>query len=81
MANADMSVNLTNDMISRRAYSIAEVAAAYGFSKSFVRLEIARGRLKALHVGRRVVIPRDAMRNWLEGGPSSDGGARTVNER
>lgn len=74
MVSTDITANLTNVMVSRRAYSIAEVAIAYGLSKSFVRLEIARGRLKALRVGRRVVIPRDAIGGWLEGAPSSDGG-------
>jgi len=45
--------------------------------------EIAKGRLRALKVGRRTVIPADAARQWLEAlkpvasGPASRGETRS----
>jgi excisionase family DNA binding protein len=50
----------------RLAVGIAEAAdCAGGVSKGFVRLEIARGRLRARKVGGRVLIPMSALRQWL----------------
>jgi excisionase family DNA binding protein len=49
----------------RLAFSIGEVAVALGVSASFVRLEIGRGKLKAKHAGRRVLIPRQALTAYM----------------
>jgi excisionase family DNA binding protein len=49
----------------RLTYSIAEVAAKTGTSIPFVRLEIGRGKLKAVRAGRRVLVPVEAVRSWL----------------
>jgi len=51
----------------RVAFSIQEIARSVGASRSFVRLEIARMRLKAHRVGRRVFILNDDFENWLRG--------------
>jgi excisionase family DNA binding protein len=50
----------------RNAWSIAEVAERNGVSRQFVRLEIARGRLKAKKIARRVLIPVSAENAWLD---------------
>ncbi len=51
----------------RRAYSIAEVAHQHGVSKGLVQLEIKRGCLKAIRLGRRVLIPSESIRQWWSG--------------
>jgi excisionase family DNA binding protein len=61
-----MDIIATNDIGNRKGFSIREVAQMLGFSQSFVRLEISRGRLRALHVGRRVIITPDALDRWLK---------------
>jgi excisionase family DNA binding protein len=53
----------------RSSWSILEVARRNGLSLQFVRLEIARGRLKAKRFGRRVLIPVQSERDWLESAP------------
>ena len=53
----------------RSSWSITEVAERNGLSKQFVRNEIAAGRLKAKRLGRRVVVPVSAEREWLEAAP------------
>ena len=55
---------------SRNAFSIAEIAARNGLSKQFVRLEIARGCLRAKRLGRRVVVLASDEREWLERAPA-----------
>jgi len=49
----------------RLALGIAEAANSVGVSAAFLRLEIARGRLRARKVGGRVLIPISALRKWL----------------
>jgi excisionase family DNA binding protein len=51
----------------RRALSVRAVADSYGVSPGLVRLEIARGRLRAARIGRRLVIPVEALNEWLVG--------------
>jgi hypothetical protein len=53
----------------RSCWSILEIAKRNGLSAGFVRLEIARGRLKAKHVGRRVLISVASEREWLDSAP------------
>ena len=52
--------------------SIKAVATDLGISPGLVRLEIARGRLKAARIGRRVIISDVAMQQWLNASPSRD---------
>jgi len=49
----------------RLAYGVAELAQAIGVSKSLIRLEISRGRLRAVHAGQRVLIPAASIEAWL----------------
>ncbi|MBM4269692.1 MAG: excisionase [Deltaproteobacteria bacterium] len=60
-----MSVDDHRDGEVRRAYAIAELAAAYGLSTGFVRLEVARGNLRALRLGRRVLVEADEWDRYL----------------
>jgi len=53
----------------RSAWSIREVARRNDLSAQFVRLEIARGKLRAKRIGRRVLIPVTAEKEWLENAP------------
>jgi hypothetical protein len=47
------------------AYSTKSLAKAYELSPGLIRLEIARGRLKICRVGRRIVILRESVDEWL----------------
>jgi hypothetical protein len=49
----------------RMAFSIKELALAYGVSSGFLRLEIARGKLRPARLGRRVVISRNEAERYL----------------
>lgn len=57
----------------RLALSIAEISEACGVSVPFVRLEIRRGKLRALKLGRRLVVPIEALREWLDAGMTKEG--------
>jgi excisionase family DNA binding protein len=48
------------------AYSVDRFAALLGVSKTTVRRETTAGRLHALHVRRRLVIPSDSGRDYLQ---------------
>jgi hypothetical protein len=50
----------------RMAFSIKELALAYGVSSGFLRLEIARGKLHPSYLGRRVVICREEAARYLK---------------
>jgi excisionase family DNA binding protein len=51
--------------LERRAFSIDEIAQSLGTSTAFIRLEIARGHLATLRVGRRVLITRESFDQFL----------------
>jgi hypothetical protein len=53
--------------LARQAFGIPELAAAYGNSESHWRLEIARGRLKTIHIGRRVLVTAESLEEYLNG--------------
>ena len=66
---------MTQSVIGQRnAWSIAEVAKRNGLSRAFVRLEIARGRLRAKRMGRRVLIPVVSEREWMQSAPDRTNG-------
>jgi excisionase family DNA binding protein len=48
----------TDSKLQKLGYSIDEAAHAIGLSRTSVKNLIATGRLRTVHVGRRVVIPR-----------------------
>lgn len=49
----------------RLAYSVKEAAELTGLSKRTVTRQIQRGNLRAVRVSRRVVIPADALTEFL----------------
>ena len=49
----------------RLAFSVKGLARAYSVSPSLIRLEIARNRLRVSRIGRRLVIPVEAVKEWL----------------
>lgn len=51
--------------MNRLTLSVAEVAEALGVSRRTVYDMVADGRLRALNLGRRVVIPRVALEELL----------------
>lgn len=51
-----------------QAYDIKSFCKAFNVSRSFVYEEIKAGRLKAVKVGRRTLIPRDNALAWLRSG-------------
>jgi hypothetical protein len=59
------SVSMAVNAPARMAYSIGEIALAIGVSAAFLRLEIARGRLRAKHLSRRVIVTADALAEYL----------------
>jgi excisionase family DNA binding protein len=50
------------------AYGLRESSETLGVSVPFLRLEIARGRLHAARLGRRVVIPATELDRYLRAG-------------
>ena len=50
------------------AYGLRESSETLGVSVPFLRLEIARGRLRAARLGRRVLIPATELTRYLEAG-------------
>jgi excisionase family DNA binding protein len=48
----------------KRAYTVNDFCAAWSLSRAtFYRL-VAAGKLKSIHVGRRVLIPAEAIEAW-----------------
>jgi len=57
-----------------RLYGIPEAAALLSCGRSLIYTEMQAGRLRALHVGRRVLIPASAIAAYI--GAQSDGKGR-----
>jgi len=55
------------------AYTVAEAAQLTHLSSRTVRRAIKAGRLHAVHIGRAVRVPRDALAALLGLGRSNDG--------
>ena len=49
----------------KRALTVEEFIAAYGIGRTTTYEEIAAGRLMAVKLGRRTIIPREAADAWL----------------
>lgn len=54
----------------KRAFTVEEFMASYGLGRTTTYEEINAGRLKALKLGRKTLIPRDSADAWLAGLPS-----------
>ena len=48
------------------AYSVAEAAEALSLSKNVVRELVSEGRIRVVRVGRRVLVPRWALDEFLQ---------------
>lgn len=69
MAKTKNSGNLTAARtITRQAFGIGELAAAIGVSGAFLRLEVSRGRLHPIRLGRRVLISAQEWQRYLTDG-------------
>lgn len=53
--------------VSRRAWSLAEIARMTGLSLSFVRAEEKKGALKSRQFGRRVLVLEEDLARYLSG--------------
>jgi excisionase family DNA binding protein len=53
--------------VERRAYTPQEAAVALGLGESKMRELYTTGRLRCVRVGRRVLIPREAVDRFLAG--------------
>lgn len=51
----------------RRTMSVEEAALALGIGRTTAYMAIRRGELPCLRIGRRVVVPRDAIERLLAG--------------
>jgi len=49
----------------RLAVSVAEAGEALGLGETLIRELIARGTLQSVRVGRRVLVPADALRDYV----------------
>jgi excisionase family DNA binding protein len=49
----------------RLTYTVEEAARAIGVSRGLAYELVRRGDLRTVHVGRRVLVPRDAVRDFL----------------
>jgi excisionase family DNA binding protein len=49
----------------RLTYTVEEAARAIGVSRGLAYELVRRGDLRTVHVGRRVLVPREAVRDFL----------------
>lgn len=49
----------------RLAYSVPEAAALIGISASSLHRQIRAGAVPHVRIGRRIVVPRQALERWL----------------
>lgn len=47
-------------------YSIPEAAETLGISKSYAYELVKQGRLPVLEIGRRKVVPKDFLEEWIQ---------------
>jgi excisionase family DNA binding protein len=57
-----------NTKIEKLAYSIAEACSVTSLGRTTLYGHIAAGRLEAVHVGGRTVIPAESLKSLLGGG-------------
>ena len=54
----------------KRAFTVEEFMAAFGLGRTTTYEEINAGRLTALKLGRKTLIPRDSAEAWLASLPA-----------
>ena len=57
----------------RLVYSVREACTLLGLSKNSVYARIREGVIPSIRVGARLLIPRVALRRWLESASGNDG--------
>lgn len=60
-----ISVMVDGGLADRLAFRVSEAAALIGVSPGFLRLELARGNLRATRLGRRLVLTRAELERYL----------------
>jgi excisionase family DNA binding protein len=60
------SINNQGPQSERLAVSIKEAAWRVSVSPSFLRLEISRGKLRSVRLGRRVLISESEIKRYLD---------------
>jgi excisionase family DNA binding protein len=60
------------------AQSIEDFCSRYGIGRTTVYEEIRSGRLKAVKVGRRTLVPEEAGQNWLRALPPAGDAQRVA---
>jgi excisionase family DNA binding protein len=83
--NRPYSAGDSNDaepaLVTGRAFPIGEFCRIYGIGRTTAYYEIAARRLRAVKVGRRTLITRDAAEDWLAALPESSILSRTSEGR
>lgn len=54
----------------KRTYSVEEAARLLGIGRNTAYDAVNRGEIPSIRIGRRLVIPRDALERMLAGEPS-----------
>ena len=62
---------MTAEYAEKVAYSIAEAVKATGIGRTSIFAEIKAGRLHAVKVGSRTIVPIQSLRGWLATMPST----------
>jgi excisionase family DNA binding protein len=70
--------SITEVRVAPQALSIAAVAEALNVSQPFVRLEIARGKIRVCRLGRRVLITPNELRRYLQAHMDQETGQKTT---
>jgi excisionase family DNA binding protein len=58
--------------VQKLGWALDELARSLSVSVPFIRLEVKRGRLKAAHLGRRVVVLDTEVRRYLAQASATD---------
>jgi excisionase family DNA binding protein len=63
-----MSATLSTPVapIERLAYTVAEAAECIGLGHTRMGDQVRAGRIRVVRIGKRILIPRDALREFLD---------------
>ena len=70
-ADLDSSISQQSMPDTKLTLSVNETAKMIGISKPKVYDLIREGSLLSIHVGKKIVIPKQAVTDWLSGGESN----------
>ena len=74
--NTDIFAPIPVEPIPRVALSVAEAAKSLGISDRTVTTLISKGEIPVVSVGKRRLIPVDALREWVANGCPTNGKER-----